>query len=261
MMNAVVSFETRGPVAWATLNRPEALNALSGDVMQGLMESVLVSAADPEIRVLVWTGTGRAFSVGGDIKEMAAVDEPGFRRAQRRYQALSRVCRDLEKPILAAINGYALGGGLELALMCDLRIAAESAQLGLPDAVLGFSPGGGMTFLLPRAIGMGRTMHMALLTEPLSAREALDFGLVTHVVPDEQLLESVQEMAERMAGFPERGLAYMKQAFYSAAENSFANTLVMEEEIDLACFRSEETQAALKAFLESRRKRKERRDG
>ena len=224
--------------------------------MTRFIEIVHEVATDDDVSVLVWTGTGRAFSVGGDIKDMMDLDPVTFRPKAQLYQKLSAATRELDKPILAAINGYALGGGLELALMCDLRIAAASAQLGIPDAILGFSPTGGMTYLLPRIIGMGRTMQMALIPDPISAEKAEEYGLVTQVVADEELLDVVQEQAQQMAAFPAHGLMYMKRAFYMSTDAPFTAMLNVEEEYDVACFSHPETQAALNEFLESRKKKK-----
>ncbi len=192
-------YETRDGVAWATLERPEVLNALDAEHLDGLLDAVARVAADDESRVLVITGSGRAFSVGGDIKAMDGMSEDDFRATARRYQRLARDMRALDKPVLAAINGYCLGGGLELALMCDLRIAAASARLGLPDAQLGFSPAGGLTWLLPRLIGAGRAMHLALDAEPIDAAEAGRIGLVTRVVEDAELMAATEALAGKIA--------------------------------------------------------------
>jgi enoyl-CoA hydratase/carnithine racemase len=255
-MSEKVQYEVRDQVGWVTLNRPEILNAIDAEVLHSLIDIVGQAAADDDVRVLVWTGQGRAFSVGGDIKDMQNLDAKSFRPKAHLYQVLAQVCRDLDKPILAAINGYALGGGLELALMCDMRIAAESALLGVPDAVLGFSPTGGMTYLLPRIVGMGRALHLSFVPDPIDAQESERYGLVTEVVADEQLLPHVAEMAQRMVTFPAHGLMYMKRAFSMASESTFAASLKVEEEYDVACFFNEETQAALKAFLASRAKKR-----
>ena len=252
----VVLYEARGPVAWATLNRPEVLNATNVAMMQGLLDAVERTASNDQVRVLVVTGVGRAFSAGGDIKEMADAQGGNARGNQHFYQKLSLAMRKLEKPIIAAVNGYALGAGIEVALMCDLRIAAASAKFGVPDAHLGISPGGGMTYLLPRVLGMGRTMHIALTTDMVDAQEAERIGLVTQIVEDDKLVDHVQELAEQIASYPAQGLAFMKRAFYSASESSFSAALALEEEYDVASFSSPETQQALNAFLESRGKRK-----
>ena len=249
-----VVFETREQVAWATLERPEVLNALDAAHLAELRAIVGRVAADDRIHVLVITGSGRAFSVGGDIKAMDGMTEDDFRATAALYQKLARETRDLDKPVLAAINGYALGGGLELALMCDLRIAAASAMLGLPDAQLGFSPTGGLTHLLPRMVGMGRALHLALTAETIDAREAERIGLVTLVVDDDVLIAETEALARKIASWPRVGMANTKRAFLAAGESSFDAQLALEEDFDVACFRSGETRRRLAAFLSSRRK-------
>ncbi len=249
-----VVFKTRERGAWATLDRPEALNALDPAHLDELLAVVARVAADDGTRVLVITGKGRAFSVGGDIKAMDGISEDDFRATARRYQRLARDMRALDKPVLAAVNGYALGGGLELALMCDLRIAAASARLGLPDAQLGFSPTGGLTWLLPRLIGAGRAMHLALDAEPIDAAEAERIGLVTLVVEDAELAAATEALARKIASWPRTAVANTKRAFLAAGESSFDTALALEEDFDVACFRSGETRRRLAAFLSSRTK-------
>lgn len=241
-------------VLWAVIDRPEALNAFDIPDLEELLQVFGAARADPDVRVLVLTGTGRAFSVGADIKAMDRMTEAEFGKAAALYQALARAALALDKPILGAINGFALGGGLEVALMCDMRIAGASAKLGLPDAYMGFSPTGGLTWLLPRLVGLGVAIDMALSTEMLDAEAALRVGLVTRVVADEHLAAVTREMAERIAAFPERGLRNIKRSFYMAADADFASVLALEEAYDSDCFRSEGTQAALKAFVASRQK-------
>ncbi len=247
-------YETRDGVAWATLERPEVLNALDPEHLDGLLDAVARVAADDAIHVLVITGSGRAFSVGGDIKAMDGMSEDDFRATARRYQQLARDMRALEKPVLAAINGYCLGGGLELALMCDLRIAAASARLGLPDAQLGFSPTGGLTWLLPRLIGAGRAMHLALDAEPIDAAEAGRIGLVTRVVEDAELMAATEALAGKIASWPPTAMANTKRALGAGAESDFEAALELEEDFDVDCFCDTETRKNLASFLNSRRK-------
>lgn len=246
--------EIRNGVLWAVIDRPKALNAFDIPDLEELLQLFRNAKANPAVRVLVLTGTGRAFSVGADIKAMDKMTEAEFGKAASLYQVLAREALALDKPIIGAINGFALGGGLEIALMCDMRIAGKSAKLGLPDAYMGFSPTGGLTWLLPRIVGFGVAMDMALSTDMLDADASLRVGLVSRVVEDDQLAAVTREMAERIAGFPERGLRNIRRSFYMAADADFASVLTLEESYDSDCFRSEGTQAALKAFIVSRRK-------
>ncbi|WP_423910153.1 enoyl-CoA hydratase/isomerase family protein [Candidatus Spongiihabitans sp.] len=241
-------------VAWVTINRPEALNAFDIPDLQALLALFQQVKSDTVASVLVITGVGRAFSVGADIKAMDKMSEADFAKAASLYQALALAARNLDKPILGAINGYALGGGLEIALMCDVRIAARSAKLGLPDAELGFSPTGGLTWLLTRMVGLTVAMDMALTADMLDAEESRRVGLVSRVVEDDDLLEATCTLAQRIAAFPDTGLRNIKRSFYTAADADFATTLTLEEVCDSDCFRSAETQVALKAFIKSRRK-------
>ena len=233
-----IQYEVRDRVAWATLNRPEALNALNDEHLIGLLELVEQVAADDGVHVLVITGTGRAFSVGGDIKEMDGSTDEQFHVTANYYQQLTRKLRDLNKPVIAALNGFTLGGGLELACMCDVRVATTAARVGLPDAPLGFSPTGGLTFLLQRIIGFGRSLHMALDAEPIDALEAERIGLVTKVIEDDHFLEETHAFAAKIAGWSRGGMERTKKAFYAASEATFTDTLALEAEFDLQCFHS-----------------------
>lgn len=246
--------EISNGVLWAVIDRLKALNAFDIPDLEELLQLFRDAKTNPDVRVLVLTGTGRAFSVGADIKAMDKMTEAEFGKAASLYQVLAREALALDKPIIGAINGFALGGGLEIALMCDMRIAGKSAKLGLPDAYMGFSPTGGLTWLLSRIVGFGVAMDMALSTDMLDADASLRVGLVSRVVEDNELAAVTREMAERIAAFPERGLRNIKRSFYMAADADFASVLTLEEAYDSDCFRSECTQAALKAFIDSRRK-------
>ena len=246
--------EIRNGVLWATIDRPEVLNAFDIPDLEALLQLFHDAGDNPEIRVLTMTGTGRAFSVGADIKAMDQMSEDEFGKAASLYQALAAAARELDQPIIGAINGFALGGGLEIALMCDLRIAGTSAKLGLPDAHMGFSPTGGLTWLLTKMVGLTVAMDMALTTDLLDAEESLRVGLVSRVVEDDQLLSVAEQLSERIATFPKTGLRNIKRSFYRSAELDFASVLALEERYDSECFQSKETRAALKAFIESRRK-------
>ena len=200
-------------------------------------------------------GSGRAFCVGADIKAMDKMTDDEFSHATNLYQSLCRKARNLEKPVIAAINGYALGGGLEIALIADLRIAGKSAKLGLPDAELGFSPSGGLTYLLNHIIGAGRALHLALTCEVLDAEKSLDIGLITEVIDDDQLVDFAMGLAQKLASFPPTGIKNIKRAFNAALESNLESTLELEAQYDNECYRSDETRRALKSFIESRKKK------
>ena len=241
-------------VLWLQIERDEALNSLDIPHLQALQEGLKEARDNANIRCLVIAAKGRAYSVGADIKAMEKMNEAEFAVAAELYQSLCRDARALDKPIIAAVNGYALGGGLEIALLADMRIAADNAKLGLPDAELGFSPTGGLTYLLNHIVGAGRAMHMALTCEMLSAQKALDWGLVTEVCDLENLHERSQQLAQQLAAYPPTGIKNIKRSFNMALESSLNATLVLEAEYDAACYRSPETQQALKDFIASRKK-------
>lgn len=246
--------EISNGVLWAVIDRPDALNAFDILDLEELLQLFRDAKTDPDVRVLVLTGVGRAFSVGADIKAMDKMTEEEFGKAASLYQMLAREALALDKPIIGAINGFALGGGLEVALMCDIRIAGKAAKLGLPDATMGFSPTGGLTWLLTKMVGLSVAMDMALSTDMLNADESLRVGLVSRVVEDCQLESVAREIATQIAAFPERGLRNIKRSFYMAADADFASVLTLEEAYDSDCFRSEGTRTALKQFIESRRR-------
>ena len=247
--------DRRGPVSWARMNRPEVLCALDQAQLRRLLDWLRSAGDDDSTAVLVLTGTGRAFSAGADIREADAQDDADFAVNTALYQDLARTCAGLAKPVIAAVNGICLGGGLELAAMCDLRIAARSARLGLPDASLGFSVSGGLSWFLPRQIGAGRTMELYLTERILDAAEAERIGLVGEVVDDGDLAERAQELAERIAGFPRCGVANMK-ALLNQPARPLDEALVDEEARDRACFSDPEARKRLASFLEARRKRR-----
>jgi len=251
-----VRHEAANGVARVTLDRPEVLNALDIAHLRALSEALEEAARDEAVNVIVITGVGRAFSVGADIKAMDVMGDADFEEATGLYQALARQTRALEVPLIAAINGYALGGGLEIALMCDLRVAAASATIGLPDAELGFSPTGGLTFILPRLVGAGRAMDLLLGAEPVDAREAHRIGLVTRVFEDERFEEEVDALAARIAGWPGVGIAFTKRLLKQSEEDTLDAILGKEAELDAACYRTPEVRARLRAFVEARRRRR-----
>ena len=248
-MTDTVLYEQKGAVAWATLNRPQVLNAMNNNMLRQLLSIVENTAGNDEVAVLVLTGSGRAFSAGGDIKEMHGASERELAESLGLFQQLSHKMHCLDKPIIAATNGYALAGGFELAVSCDLRIASNRSQYSLPDTKIGLSPTSAMTYLLPRIIGMGRAMHLMMTGETITAAEAERIGLVTKVVDQESLIDDVEKIAQNIASMPRLGIAYTKREFHMAAESTFANTLTFEKEFEMNCFRSPETRQSLANFV------------
>jgi enoyl-CoA hydratase/carnithine racemase len=236
-------------VALWRLNRPEVLNALNEPLLRALLAATEEARRDPAVGCVVLTGAGRAFCAGGDLKAMLAMkDKDEFRAYIELYQRFSATMRQLGKPSLAAVNGYALAGGFELALLCDLRIAAESATFGLPDSALGLSPTSGMTYLLPRVVGLGWAKHLTFTGDSIDARQAERIGLVTRVVPAAELEEAALGLARKIAHHPAVGLRYIKAGLDLAADVDFHAALAFETEAEVACFETEEFQARLRAF-------------
>jgi enoyl-CoA hydratase/carnithine racemase len=248
-----VELETRGDIAVVTMARPEKLNAIDDAMLHGLLEAVEAIARSEAIGAAVLTGRGRAFSAGGDISTMSGMDERAFAATIALYMRTSAAFRACPTPIIAAVHGYALAGGFELALMCDVRLAARGTRFGLPDTPLGLSPTSGMTWLLPRVIGLGRAMHLALTGEEIDAEEAERIGLVSRVIEPAGLLPQAEALAHRIAGYPRTGVAWTKLGIGRAMDVQFATATRSEEEGELASFRSPDTHERFRAFLERKR--------
>ena len=247
---SLVEIEARGDVALITLSRPEKLNAINDEVLDGLLGAVEAVGRSDVFGAAILTGRGRAFSAGGDIAAMAAMDDEAFSATIARYMAVSAAFRGCPRPIIAAIHGYALAGGFELALMCDVRFAASGTRFGLPDTPLGLSPTSGMTWLLPRIVGLGRAMYLTLSGHEIDADEAQRIGLVDRVADPASLLSEAEAFAHRLASYPRIGVAETKLGFHAALESAFAGATDREAAAELACFRSPDTQARFRAFID-----------
>ena len=237
-------------VALVRLNRPQQLNALNAEVMDRLCEALEELDRDDAIRCIVVTGNERAFAAGADIGEMAGATPVDMLRANRIGQ-WDRV-RRVTKPVIAAVSGWCLGGGNELAMTLDLIIAGESAKFGQPEIKIGVIPGAGGTQRLARAIGKSRAMEMVLTGEPMGAREALERGLVARVVPDEVLLDDALELAAQIATRSPLALRLAKEAVNAAYEMSLTDALAYERRLFYLLFASEDQKEGMAAFLEKR---------
>jgi enoyl-CoA hydratase/carnithine racemase len=257
--------ERTPPVAHLVLNRPERRNALSSQMWEELREVGRAIGQDEEIRVLVLRGAGPSFSAGADldvlrgragalgalIADPETSDEAYLACLAETYEAYSWL-RGAPFTTIAAIHGYALGGGLELALACDLRVAAESAQLGLPELRLGVIPDMGATALLPRLVGEARAKELHLLCDNIGAAEAERIGMVNRVVPDEELLGTCQALAERIAALPPLAMRGARAAIDGAASLPLDEAVRLAARLQLACLRSSDRDEALAAFSERR---------
>jgi len=252
---AIVVVETKGDIALITLNRPEKLNAITAKMLNGLLAAIDEIGRSEAIGAAVLTGRGRAFSTGGDITAMAGMDEGVFADTISLYMQVSAAFRACPKPIIAAIHGYALAGGFELALECDVRFAATGTQFGLPDTPLGLSPTSGMTYLLPRIVGLGRAMFLTLGAKNIAAEEAERIGLVSRVIEPDVLLDEAEAFAHGIASYPRIGVSSSKDLFLRALDSDFASATRSEEEAELACFRSPETRERMAEFVDRKRDR------
>jgi enoyl-CoA hydratase/carnithine racemase len=250
---AVIEVEERRNVSIITLNRPEKLNAISVEMLDQLFDAIGRIARSDVVGAAVLTGRGRAFSTGGDISAMHEMDERQFADTISRYMRLSAAFRACPKPVVAAVHGYALAGGFELALMCDVRFAATGTQFGLPDTALGLSPTSGMTYLLPRIVGLGRALYLALGAENIDADEAERIGLVSRVIAEEDLLAEAEAFARRVASYPRLGVRWTKRTIHDGLDVDFDAATRLETEAEIDSFRSPETRTRFQAFVDRKR--------
>ncbi|MEE4298240.1 MAG: enoyl-CoA hydratase/isomerase family protein [Pseudomonadales bacterium] len=246
-----IVYEVRGPMALITIDRPEKRNAISLGTLDELHAAVSRAAADEAVRVLTITGAGeRAFASGSDLAE---VEHRDLRKAlEPIVQGLAEQLERTPKPTIAAVNGICFGGGLEVALGCDIRIASTRATFATPEGRLGIIPGGGATQRLPRIVGRGWGMHMLLMGEPIDAERAFQIGLVTRLCEPEALIDTAQAMAEHLAGFAPFVPQFMKAMVHSGMEASLAAGLALEKFAQGALCETEDKVEGLRAFLEKR---------
>ena len=244
--------ETDGAVTLLTIDRPEKRNALSAQVRAELIAALDALRDDDGVRVLVLTGAGeKAFVAGADIAEFAERTPLEQRAAMTGRRVFDEIAA-YPKPVIAMINGFCLGGGCELALACDLRVAADTAKLGQPEINLGIIPGGGGTQRLPRVVGTGQAMRLVLTGELVDAAEALRIGLVDLVHPAAELRERTMELARGMAAKSPVALRMAKSAVHAAGEMPLAAGLAYETELFVTCFASDDRREGVAAFLEKR---------
>lgn len=250
---SVVLIEKKGVAAWVTLNRPDALNALSGELLRALEEAAADLAADPGVRLVAFTGAGdRAFSAGADLKERRGMTEAQTRERidliNRCFTSIGR----MPKLTVAALNGGAFGGGLELALACDVRIAVSTAKLGLTEVTLGIMPGAGGTQRLARAIGAARAKEMILFGRRIDAARAKEIGLVAEVVPPGGLGEAVAGLADEVTGAAPQSVAKAKEAIDRGLDVTLDEGLAIERQCYEATLATEDRNEGLRAFAEKR---------
>jgi enoyl-CoA hydratase len=241
-------------LALITVNRPSKLNALNRDVISELGEAFRIAREDGSIRGLILTGAGdKAFIAGADIGELAEIDPLEAERASRRGQEIFRLLETMRKPSVAAIGGYALGGGLELAMCCTIRIATENAKLGQPEVKLGLVPGYGGTQRLPRLVGRGRALEMLLSGEPIGANDAYRIGLVNMVVPQERLISTAKEWALKVLANGPVAVGLVMEAVDAGLDGSIGEGLRLESAAFGLAAASADRREGTTAFLEKRK--------
>ena len=245
-----IKVDTRGRVELITLNRPKALNALNSSVLDELHDAVSAAEAETKIGAIVITGSEKAFAAGADIKEMAELGFPDVYLDD--FIASWERALSARKPVIAAVSGYALGGGCEVAMMCDFIIASESAKFGQPEITLGTIPGMGGTQRLIRAVGKAKAMEMVLTGRMMDAAEAERAGLVSRVVPDDELIEEALRTAEKIAGFSRPAVLMAKEAVNRAEETTLAEGLRYERRLFHSTFALEDRKEGMEAFADKR---------
>jgi len=248
-----LTLEKKEHVALLTFNRPEVLNALNTTVATESLDALQNIENDPDVRVLILTGAGRSFVAGADIAEMQAKTPQEARIYSELGHRFMNTLQNLPQPVIAAINGFALGGGLEVALACDIRIASEDAQFGLPETILGIIPGWGATQRTARLVGTAKTKEMIFTGRRIKADEALSMGLVNQVVPDEELMDTVNEMAAAMCRQGQTALQHAKAVINRGSDLNLDQALRLEIDTFVDLFDTNDRREGMKAFLEKRK--------
>ncbi|WP_206460004.1 enoyl-CoA hydratase-related protein [Anaerovorax sp. IOR16] len=250
---SVVVTEKKDKVAIIKINRPEAMNSLNGEVLQAISDAVDAAASDVEVEVLLFTGEGKAFVAGADIAAMSVMDEKAGNEFGTFGSAVFRKIETLEKPSIAAINGFALGGGCELSMSCDMRIASEKAKFGQPEVGLGITPGYSGTQRLPRIVGKAKAMELILTGDIITAQQAAEIGLVNKVVSPETLMDEAMALAAKITKNAPFAVRASKKAIQMGVELPMSEAIALETELFGQCFATEDQKEGMGAFLEKRK--------
>jgi enoyl-CoA hydratase len=252
--NQNLLLERDGPVAIVTVNRPKVLNALNAPTMDELRRTILALKHDESVRAVVMTGAGdKSFIAGADINELAVQTPAGGRAHALRGQHVLDLIENMGKPVIAAINGYALGGGCELAMACTLRLAADTAKLGQPEINLGIIPGYAGTQRLSRLVGAGRALELLLTGDQITAQEAHRIGLVNRVVPSADLMTEARRLAAALASRAPVAVHYIIDAVNKGMQMTFAEAQVFEATLFGLVASTDDMREGTKAFLEKRK--------
>jgi enoyl-CoA hydratase/carnithine racemase len=246
-------YEKKGPIAYVTLNRPKVLNALNKATIAELKAAFEDARDDSTIRGVIFTGSGdKAFAAGADIGEMASYTAVEAEQTTRRGQGVTELIENLGKPVVAAVNGFALGGGCELAMSCTIRLAAETAKFGQPEVKIGIMPGYGGTQRLPRLVGKGRALQLILSGEIINAQEAYRIGLVNEIVPNAGLIARAEAILQQINSNGPIGVKYSIEAVNKGLETSLSEGLLLEASLFAICTGTEDKKEGTSAFLEKR---------
>jgi len=251
MSYELILAEVRGRVGLVTLNRPQALNALNNQLMRELMDALAAFDKNDAVGAMVITGNEKAFAAGADIKEMA--DQSIQQIIDRDHVAVFGRIRTIQKPVIAAVSGWALGGGCEVALSCDMIVASESARFGQPEITIGVIPGAGGTQRLTRAVGKAIAMEMILNNRTLTAQEAYQFGMVNHVVPVDRYLDEALKLAEEIASRAPIAVRVAKKMINQVFERILSDGLAEEKQQFYNLFATEDQKEGMQAFIEKRK--------
>ena len=249
-----VLYDCRDGIARVRLNRPHRLNAMVPQLLRDLHAALQAAAGDPAARVVVLSGEGRAFCAGDDLKE-ADRGYGGVAEVRRFIEEIQQVTVDIKtmrKPVIAAVHGYAVGGGCELALGCDLVVAADDAKFGFPETGVAQFVTGGVTHFLPRAVGLAKAKELIMTGDFFDGREAARLGLVNRAVPKEEVLACVEALAKTIMARAPLSVELAKQALESGAQTDLATAMALETSSTIACFMTEDAREGARAFVEKR---------
>ncbi len=256
MSESHLLYRIEGNIAILTINRPEAKNAFSPEMLTLWRQSIEEAKADHHVRVIIVTGKGDTFCSGGDIREMAEGKMRSWDMKKFLWEGAHRIIfalEDLDKPIIAVINGAAMGAGLDMAIMCDLRVCSDRAKLSESYILMGLAPGDGGAYFLPRLVGIGKALELLLTGDVLSPQEALGMGLVNRVVPHDRLMEEAMSLAEKIASKPPLAIRMMKRAVYQAQTSTLrAHLDYISSQLALLS-ETQDHQEAARSFLEKRK--------
>lgn len=247
-----IKYEVKGNIGYLTINRPKALNALNTNVLSELMTALKEIESDDNVKAVIVTGEGKAFVAGADISQMSKLNAVEGRAMMQAGHKVMNTIDQMPKPFIAAVNGFALGGGCELAMACDIRIASEKAKFGQPEVGLGIIPGFCGTQRLSRLVGKGMAKYLIYSAEMINANEAYRIGLVEKVVPGDTLMEEVEKLANTIASKAPIAIAQSKIAINNGYDMDLKSASQLEVEASTLCFGSEDQKEGMSAFLEKR---------